>query len=184
VNKKPLPSGVNIERYAKVARGPHTHERLPWRKSGGAYTAPAQKSKTPGSEPRRYGPWGCRLKKLHCPVLPVNRRSVSNASAIIAVQLRCFVIAEASHGRADNPGLNALDIVQCRITIFRMSPGTIPYYAAAFMLFGSVARADLVTYNFTEVTSQTLRSLGTSFVSGCALLALGIVIAAFVSRKK
>jgi len=56
---------------------------------------------------------------------------------------------------------------------------------AAFIThFGSVARADMVTYNFTEVTSQTLRSLGTSFVVGCALLALGIVIAAVISRKK
>jgi len=56
--------------------------------------------------------------------------------------------------------------------------------AASITFFGSVARADMITYNFTEVTSQTLRSLGTSFVVGCALLALGIVIAAVISRKK
>jgi len=56
--------------------------------------------------------------------------------------------------------------------------------AAFIALFGSVARADMITYNLTEVTSQALRSLGTSFVVGCALLALGIVIAAVISRKK
>ena len=59
-----------------------------------------------------------------------------------------------------------------------------PLIAAFVTLSGSVARADMITYNFTEVTSQTLRSLGTSFVVGCAVLALGIVIAAVISRKK
>lgn len=59
------------------------------------------------------------------------------------------------------------------------------FLTAAFItLFGSVARADMITHIFTEGTSQTLRSLGTSFVAGCALLALGIVIAAVISRKK
>jgi hypothetical protein len=56
--------------------------------------------------------------------------------------------------------------------------------AAFVTFFGSVARADMNTYNLTEGASQTLRSLGTSFVVGCALLALGIVIAAVISRKK
>ena len=46
------------------------------------------------------------------------------------------------------------------------------------------ASADIITYNMTEVTSQTLRSLGNSFVLGCAALAAGIVIAAVISKKK
>ena len=56
--------------------------------------------------------------------------------------------------------------------------------AGFLALSGPAARADLVTYNITEVTSQTLRSLGTSFVVGCSVLALGLVIAAVIWKKK
>jgi hypothetical protein len=56
---------------------------------------------------------------------------------------------------------------------------------AALILFSiSMVRADTVTYHLTTETSQTLESLGTKFIAGCVVLALGIVSAAFVSRKK
>ena len=56
--------------------------------------------------------------------------------------------------------------------------------AAFIALLSSAARAEMTTFNLTDVTSQTVRGLGTSFVIGCGLLALGLVLAAFISKKK
>ena len=56
--------------------------------------------------------------------------------------------------------------------------------AALIALSVATVRADLVTYHITAETSRTLESLGTKFITGCVVLALGIVAAAFISRKK
>ena len=50
--------------------------------------------------------------------------------------------------------------------------------------FAAAAHADMVTFHVTAETQATLESLGTKFVIGCVALALGIVGAAIVSRKK
>jgi hypothetical protein len=63
----------------------------------------------------------------------------------------------------------------------------VPHLLSVAIVFGmtTVARAELVTYDVTQDTAGTLESLGTKFVLGCAIIALGIVIAAFfVSRKR
>ena len=57
--------------------------------------------------------------------------------------------------------------------------------AVAFMMISvSLARADLITFEITASTSRALADLGTKVVISCVVLALGIVIAAVVSRKK
>ena len=57
--------------------------------------------------------------------------------------------------------------------------------SAAFILVSAwTARADMVTYHVSPETSNTLENLGTKFLAGCTVLALGIVLAAFVSRRK
>jgi hypothetical protein len=51
-----------------------------------------------------------------------------------------------------------------------------------FLFCTSIARADFV--DFSNSTSRTLGELGSKFVIGCALLAAGMVGAAFLLRKK
>ena len=48
----------------------------------------------------------------------------------------------------------------------------------------SITRADLITYDITNSISRTAADLGTKFVIGCVVLALGIVIGAVILRKK
>ena len=59
-------------------------------------------------------------------------------------------------------------------------------HAAILLLSLSAARAEVntTTYHLTETTAQTLRSLGNSFVLGCTLLAIGLVAAAVVLKRK
>lgn len=51
-------------------------------------------------------------------------------------------------------------------------------------LFISTAHADIVTYHLTAETLRTLDSLGAKFITVCVVLAMGMVAAAFVARKK
>jgi len=48
----------------------------------------------------------------------------------------------------------------------------------------SFARADLVIHDLGSTAANTLTHLSKDFVIGCAILAVAIVAAAFVSRKK
>jgi hypothetical protein len=54
----------------------------------------------------------------------------------------------------------------------------------AALIFASVsfARADIVTFDSSVVT--TLQTLGTDFIIGCTVLAVGIIVAVVISRKK
>lgn len=55
---------------------------------------------------------------------------------------------------------------------------------AASLAATSMASADLMVYEFGARTAQTLDSLGTKFVVGCVVLALGMVAAAALCKKK
>ena len=54
--------------------------------------------------------------------------------------------------------------------------------AALVFASASFARADLVTFDSSVVT--TLHTLGTDFIIGCTVLAVGIIVAGVISRKK
>lgn len=54
---------------------------------------------------------------------------------------------------------------------------------ALILATAPAAHAELVTYDITQNTASTLESLGTKFVIGCTVLALGIAAAAFFSRR-
>jgi hypothetical protein len=56
--------------------------------------------------------------------------------------------------------------------------------AAVIFFSVAAARADVFTFHVTSETSATLESLGTKFVIGCVVLALGIIGAAVILRKK
>jgi hypothetical protein len=58
--------------------------------------------------------------------------------------------------------------------------------AAIVLVTASIAHADLITYTYdmSSTTANTLESLGRKFVIGCTVLALGIVAATVISRKK
>lgn len=53
---------------------------------------------------------------------------------------------------------------------------------ALLIVFTTVARADVIS--LTKSASDALENLGTKFVIGCALLALGMIGAAIALRKK
>jgi hypothetical protein len=57
---------------------------------------------------------------------------------------------------------------------------------ASILLLGStsIARAELVVYDLGNSAARTLQGLGTAFIMGCTVLAIGAIVAAFVSRKK
>ena len=68
-----------------------------------------------------------------------------------------------------------------------MKNRTHPLLNVTFLLLSiSAARAEVntTTYHLTDTTAQTLRSLGNSFVLGCTLLAIGLVAAAVVLKRK
>lgn len=46
------------------------------------------------------------------------------------------------------------------------------------------AHADIVAYHLTAETSRTVESLGTKFIIGCTVLAVGIMAAAFIARPR
>ena len=52
------------------------------------------------------------------------------------------------------------------------------------LLLVSTAHAEMITHQLANETSETLESLGRKFIIGCAVLALGMIGSAFVSRKK
>jgi hypothetical protein len=51
------------------------------------------------------------------------------------------------------------------------------------LAFATTLRGDAMFYDISQHAADTLKGLGNRFVIGCALLAVGIVIAAFVRRK-
>jgi hypothetical protein len=44
--------------------------------------------------------------------------------------------------------------------------------------------ADVITLHITNETAKTLTGMGASFVYGCVALALGVVIAFLIQRRK
>lgn len=56
--------------------------------------------------------------------------------------------------------------------------------AALLTATASRARADVVIHDFGNNAAMTLRSLGTDFVYGCAVLAIGLVVSVFIYRRK
>ncbi len=58
----------------------------------------------------------------------------------------------------------------------------------AALVFGGAALANAeinhYTYDMTRTTADTLESLGSKFVFGCVVLAVAIVAAAVIARKK
>ncbi len=48
----------------------------------------------------------------------------------------------------------------------------------------AVARAEIITYDISGTVANTLVRLGTQFVWGCAILAVGIVAAVIISKRK
>lgn len=58
--------------------------------------------------------------------------------------------------------------------------------AAIVLVTDSTAQAELINYNYdiSSTTANTLESLGTKFVVGCTVLALAIIAAPIISRKK
>lgn len=54
----------------------------------------------------------------------------------------------------------------------------------ALLLTTLSARADLVVYDISQNVSRTVLGLGGRFVAGCAILAVGMVVAAIILRRK
>lgn len=48
----------------------------------------------------------------------------------------------------------------------------------------SLAYADLIVYDLGSAAARTLKGLGTNFVIGCVVLALGMVVAALICKRK
>ena len=59
-----------------------------------------------------------------------------------------------------------------------------PVIAALLLSTTSFAHADLIVYELGSTASKTLSGLGTSFVLGCAILAVGLVASSFIAKKK
>ncbi|MGJ8651299.1 MAG: hypothetical protein ACSHX4_13145 [Opitutaceae bacterium] len=59
-----------------------------------------------------------------------------------------------------------------------------PVIAALLLSTTSFAHADLIVYELGSTASKTLSGLGTSFVVGCSVVAVGLVVAAFLAKKK
>jgi hypothetical protein len=52
------------------------------------------------------------------------------------------------------------------------------------LVFTTNAQAEVVIFDFNVNSRDTISGLGTSFIIGCALLAIGLVIAAKVFKSK
>lgn len=56
--------------------------------------------------------------------------------------------------------------------------------AALLMATASRARAEVIIHDIGNNAGKTLRDLGTDFVYGCAVLAIGLVVSVFLYRRK
>jgi len=56
--------------------------------------------------------------------------------------------------------------------------------ALLILVSTSFVRADLVIHDMGSTAANTLTTLGTDFIIGCAILAAGVVAAVFISKKK
>lgn len=56
--------------------------------------------------------------------------------------------------------------------------------ATVLLLFAFAARANFMELQVVSDTRRTLEGLGNKFIVGCAVLAVGMVVAAFVRRKR
>ena len=56
--------------------------------------------------------------------------------------------------------------------------------AALFLASTAFVRADLVVHEMGSTAANTLTTIGTDFIIGCAILAAGVVAAVFISKKK
>ena len=56
--------------------------------------------------------------------------------------------------------------------------------AALLMATASRARADVMLHDVGNNAAKTLSALGTDFVYGCAVLAIGLVVSVFLYRRK
>lgn len=59
-----------------------------------------------------------------------------------------------------------------------------PFLAAILMSTTSLAHADLIVYELGSTASRTLSDLGNSFVVGCIVVAVGLIISAVIAKKK
>ena len=48
----------------------------------------------------------------------------------------------------------------------------------------AIARAEIIIHDIGSTAANTLTKLGSQFVLGCAILAVGIVAAVFISKRK
>jgi hypothetical protein len=55
--------------------------------------------------------------------------------------------------------------------------------AALFLASTAFSRADLIVHDMGSTAANTLTTLGTDFIIGCAILAGGVVVAVFISKK-
>jgi len=66
-----------------------------------------------------------------------------------------------------------------------MPPQTNRFLIAALLTAtASRARADVIIHDIGNNAGITLRDLGTDFVYGCAVLAIGLVVSVFLYRRK
>jgi hypothetical protein len=56
--------------------------------------------------------------------------------------------------------------------------------AFGFLVFTTAAHAEVLIFDFNVTSRDTISGLGTSFIIGCALLAIGLVIAAKIFKSK
>lgn len=54
----------------------------------------------------------------------------------------------------------------------------------ACIISPSIGHAEVIIFDFNVTTRDTLSGLGSCFVSGCALLAIGMVVAAKLGKGK
>jgi hypothetical protein len=65
-----------------------------------------------------------------------------------------------------------------------MKPYLAILVATGYLVFASAAQAEVLIFDFNVNSRDTISGLGTSFIIGCALLAIGLVIAAKIFRSK
>jgi hypothetical protein len=56
--------------------------------------------------------------------------------------------------------------------------------AALILASTAFARADLIIHDMGSTAANTLATLGTDFIIGCAIVAAGVVAAVIISKKK
>jgi hypothetical protein len=66
---------------------------------------------------------------------------------------------------------------------FMNTPSRALLAAALVVLFAVAAQADIITYEITQHTATTLKSLGNKFFLGCLVIAVAIVATAVIKRK-